>query len=103
MKITIISGSTRKNSQSRRVSEYLSSCLTKFEIENTILDLNEKRLPLYDSGEDESWQPLWDEMSDVLQQSDGFVFVSPEWDGMFSVGLHNMFHYADKEMADNNY
>ncbi len=100
MKITIISGSTRNNSQSRRVSDYLSDCLTKYNIENTILDLNEKRLPLYDGTEEGVWKTLWDEISSLLNQSDGFVFVSPEWDGMFSVGLHNMFHYSDKELAD---
>lgn len=100
MKITIISASTRNNSQSLRVSDYLSSRLTKFNIENTILDLNEKRLPLYDDTGEGPWKKLWSEISNLLEQSDGFVFVSPEWDGMFSVGLHNMFHYADKEFAD---
>lgn len=100
MKITIISASTRNNSQSRRVSDYLSSRLTKLNIENTVLDLNEKRLPLYDDTGEGPWKELWSEMSNLLEHSDGFVFVSPEWDGMFSVGLHNMFHYADKELAD---
>lgn len=100
MNITIISGSTRNNSQSRRVSDYLSLRLTKFGIENTVLDLNEKRLPLYDDTEEGPWQILWNEISSLLSQSDGFVFVSPEWDGMFSVGIHNMFHYVGKEMAD---
>lgn len=100
MKITIISASTRNNSQSRRVSDYLSSRLTKLDIENNTLDLNEKRLPLYDDTEEGPWKELWGEISSLLEQSDGFVFVSPEWDGMFSVGLHNMYHYADKELAD---
>lgn len=100
MKITIISASTRNNSESRRVSDYLSGRLTKFNIENTILDLNEKRLPLYDDTGEGSWKELWDDMSHLLEDSNGFVFVSPEWDGMFSVGLHNMFHYTDKELAD---
>lgn len=100
MKITIIQGSTRDNSQSKRVADYLSARLTKFKIENTILDLNEKRLPLYDDTGEGPWRSLWNEISELLNKSDGFIFVSPEWDGMFSVGLHNLFHYADKELAD---
>ncbi len=100
MKIIIISASTRNNSQSRRVSDYLSSRLTELKIDNNILDLNEKRLPLYDDTEEGPWKELWGQISNSLEQSDGFVFVSPEWDGMFSVGLHNMYHYADKELAD---
>ncbi len=100
MKITIISGSTRSNSQSRRVADYLSARLTHGHTENAILDLHEKRLPLYDASGAGAWKSLWSDMGDMLEQSDGFVFVSPEWDGMFSVGIHNMLHYADKEMAD---
>ena len=100
MKITIISGSTRDNSESKLIAEYLSVCLTKNNINSVILDLNEKRLPLYNATESGSWELIWDEISRLLNQSDGFVFVSPEWDGMFSVGLHNMFHYVDKELAD---
>ena len=100
MNITIISGSTREGSQSRRVCDYLSARLTSLNIENAVLDLNEKRLPLYDDTDEGEWKDLWAEMSELLQKSDGFVFVSPEWDGMFSVGLHNMFHYLDTELAD---
>lgn len=100
MKIAIISASTRNNSQSRKVSDYLSSCLIKFNIENNIIDLNKKRLPLYDDSGKGLWKKSWKEISNLLKKSDGFIFVSPEWDGMFSVGLHNMFHYLDKELAD---
>ena len=100
MKIIIISGSTRDNSQSRRVSDYLSGCLTKLNIETATVDLHEKKLPLYDGSSEGNWQALWNQISDTLNQGDGFIFVSPEWDGMFSVGIHNMFHYADKELAD---
>jgi len=100
MKITIIQGSTRDNSQSRKVADYLSARLMKFNIENIILDLNEKRLPLYNDIKNGPWKSLWNEISEELNESDGLIFVSPEWDGMFSVGLHNMFYYVDKELAD---
>jgi len=100
MKITIISGSIRDNSASKQVAEYLSVCFTKNSIDSSILDLNEKRLPLYNATESGSWELIWNDISNLLNQSDGFIFVSPEWDGMFSVGLHNMFHYVNKELAD---
>ena len=100
MKLTIISGSTRNDSQSRRVSDYFSERLKKFTVDAIIIDLHEKRLPLYDGTGAGAWKTLWEEVSGVLSKSDGFIFVSPEWDGMFSVGIHNMFHYVGKEMAD---
>lgn len=100
MKITLIAASTRADAQSRKVADYLAAQLTKQKIENILIDLNEKRLPLYDDTGEGDWKPMWEEMSKTFSESDGFIFVSPEWDGMFSVGLHNMFHYVDKELAD---
>ena len=100
MKIRIISGSVRDDSQSKKVSEYLSGRLESLGIENSIVDLNEKRLPLYDDTGEGDWKEMWNEISNTFNQSDGFIFVSPEWDGMFSVGIHNMFHYLEKEIAD---
>ncbi len=100
MKIIILSGSTRNHSQSRRAADYLSSRLTLLKIENAIMDLNKQRLPLYDDTKEGDWKEMWEEMSAALRGAEGFVFVSPEWDGMFSVGIHNLLHYVDKEMAD---
>ena len=100
MKISIIQGSTRPNSASREVSEYLSSRLTALGIESSIVDLHEQRLPLFDASEEGEWTQVWDSISRGLTESDGFIFVSPEWDGMMSVGLHNFLHYTEKELAD---
>ena len=100
MIITVISGSTRKDSQSRRVCDYLAGRLAHLGVETAVVDLHEKKLPLYDDAGEGAWKPVWEEVSGTLEKSDGFVFVSPEWDGMMSVGIHNLFHYADKEMAD---
>ncbi len=63
------------------------------------VDLNEKRLPLYDDSESGPWQEVWEPIETELDQADAFVFVSPEWDGMFSVGLHNMFHYTTRNQV----
>ncbi len=35
-----------------------------------------------------------------LSSSDGFVFVSPEWNGMMSLTLPNMLHYVSQELAN---
>jgi NAD(P)H-dependent FMN reductase len=100
MKIVVISGSTRAGSQSLKVAEYLAARLGALGVEATVMDLNEKRLPLYDDTGEGQWKEMWQGMSAELASSDGYVFVSPEWDGMFSVGIHNMLHYAEKEMSD---
>ncbi len=95
MKIVFVSGSVRSDSQSRKVTDYLAGRLNDA-MEVKIVDLNEHRLPLYDDSTDGPWQEIWGPIENELMSADGFVVVSPEWDGMFSVGLHNMFHYVTK-------
>lgn len=94
MKIVVINGSTRANSQSRRVADYLLDRLRNLNTEAVLVDLNEQRLPLYDDTDEGPWQEIWQPIEAELENADGFVFVSPEWDGMFSAGLHNLFNYV---------
>ncbi|MDQ3093897.1 MAG: NAD(P)H-dependent oxidoreductase [bacterium] len=93
MKISVISGSTRSGSKTLEVSEYLAKSLKESGVDVELIDLNELRLPLYDDDsvkQDKTWLKILPK----LQSSDGFIFASPEWDGMFSVGLHNLFYYT---------
>jgi NAD(P)H-dependent FMN reductase len=101
MKIVLISGSTRANSQSRKVTDYLAVRLQALDAETAILDLNETKLPMYDDTDDGPWKAIWEPVSKGLSEAEGFVFISPEWDGMASVGLFNLLHYVgnQKEMA----
>lgn len=94
MKVAIISASTRKNSQSRNVSEYLKGLFQSEDIDTAVIDLSEQVLPIYDDSENGDWQSVWQPIENSLSESDAFVLVSPEWDGMFSAGLHNMFNYV---------
>lgn len=95
MKISVISGSHRKNSQSEKVSRYLIKELSsKLSISTYLLPLAENPLPLMDEGffnpEDEKWKQIWKPISEELQSSDGIIVVSPEWHGMVPAGLKNL-------------
>lgn len=96
MKIVVVSGSVRDGSQSRKVADYLQERLADMDVEAGLVDLNKQRLPLYDHSDEGPWQDIWAPIEKELSDADGFVFVSPEWDGLASVGLHNMFHYTTK-------
>jgi NAD(P)H-dependent FMN reductase len=105
MKITIINGSTRTGSNSIKISEYIKNQLEPKNIDGgnvsaEVLDLSKTILPVYDDSEPENLKPILEKIQTWLGESDGFVFVSPEWDGMFSVGILNLLHYIDKELAD---
>jgi len=87
----------RGKSQSLKVANYLKLRLEGQGKVAPLLDLHEFKLPIYDAGETKSSSEA--ELVEKLANADGYVFVSPEWNGMMSVGLVNMMHYAGGNMA----
>jgi NAD(P)H-dependent FMN reductase len=101
MKITIVSGSHRHNSQSRKVADHIQSSLLEEKIcdETEIYSLEGNPLPLWDQGiwdGEEKWETLLAPLRETLQQSDAFVVIAPEWHGQVPAGLKNFFLIAGK-------
>ena len=101
MKIVIISGSHRKNSESGRVANYIKNNLNNIapEVEAQILSLEGNPIPLWDEDvwkDDPEWKKVWGPYSDMLKSADGFVVVTPEWGGMVPSGLKNLFILSTK-------
>jgi NAD(P)H-dependent FMN reductase len=99
MKITLICASSRANSQSLKITKYLEQSLSADNVDTEIIDLNILKLPVYDDSGEGDWKTAWDDVSKTLDKSDGFVVVSPEWNGMAGPAWFNMLHYTDHEMA----
>ncbi len=99
MRIVVVSASARSGSQSLKISKYIAERLTVQETGSDLLDLYELPLPLYDDAQHPELVDMLTSLKQRLDQADGFVFVSPEWNGMASVALFNMFHYLDHELA----
>ena len=96
MKISIISGSHRKASQSEKVGRFIQHTLEEEQIcEHTWLyKLAENPLPLWDESiwdGNPEWQQRLGPISAELAASDGFVIISPEWHGQVPAGLKNFF------------
>jgi len=95
MKICIISGSHRENSQSSKVAKYYQSVLLNGICDEApIVDLANNPLPLWDEGiwdGDEDWTNLLTPLRELLSSCDGFVVVTPEWHGQVPAGLKNFF------------
>ncbi len=98
---TLISGSTRPNSQSSKVAGYIASVLAALEADATveIVDLAKVPLPGWHEGfwaqgppPDENWA----QVSALLGVSDGLVVVAPEWNGMTPPALMNVFLLAGR-------
>lgn len=96
MRITLVCGSHRKNSQSLKVTKFLSTVLEKKEIEISILDLGGNPLPIWDPSmweKKSDLKDLWNGFNQDLNKSDAYIFVTPEYSGMASPALKNFFLY----------
>jgi NAD(P)H-dependent FMN reductase len=94
MKVAIVSGSHRENSESERVSLFLQQRLSALSAHGSIVSLAGNPLPLWDESVwagDERWKELWGPISSTLRESDALVVVAPEWAGMVPPALKNFF------------
>ena len=93
MKIGIVVGSHRHDSQSRKVALYLEQQLQSLNAETWLHDLAHDPLPLWDEnlGSGEGPWAFLPDLVEQLQSSDGFVIVSPEWHGMATSAVKNFF------------
>lgn len=104
MKISVVSGSQRPNSQSRKVALYLAARLAAREIEvGDLIDLGTSPLPMWDesafSSEPSPLKDAWAPLSSEFQSCDGFVCVVPEWHGMVPPAFKNMLLLCTSELA----
>lgn len=104
MKIGIIVGSHRKESQSTKVGRFVERHLQELvaDVEIYFLDLRNNPLPLWQEDmweEGSDMQAMWQPYSTELGSCDAFVVVSPEWSGMAPAGLKNFFLYCKYELS----
>ncbi|MGE8722894.1 NADPH-dependent FMN reductase [Leptospira terpstrae] len=96
MKICLVAGSHRKNSQSLKVGKFLAKTLEAKGIETLLLDLGGSPLPLWEPTmweKDSEIKKFWLEYSAGFSSADAYVFLSPEYAGMASPALKNFFLY----------
>lgn len=96
MKYFIVSGSTRENSQSYKVSTYLMTILESmgYGVNSHILDLAIANLPLWNENlwdNRAEWDKTWLHYSNLLSECDAIIIVTPEWGGMVPAALKNFF------------
>ena len=112
MQFTIISGSHRLNSQSYRVGKYIEKQLLNTHQSSEIkednpnpnkvflLDLAKTKLPLW-SDQKEEWVSIWNPIAEKLSESDAFVLITPEYNGMATAILKNFLLFcSNKELGD---
>ncbi|TGL48525.1 NADPH-dependent oxidoreductase [Leptospira meyeri] len=96
MKICLVVGSHRKNSQSLKVGKFLAKSLETKGIDTLLFDLGVNPLPLWEPAmweKESDLNKFWLDYSEGLGSADAYVFLSPEYAGMASPALKNFFLY----------
>ena len=97
LKIAIISGSNRYNSQSIRISKIYMEKLNTLKIDVQLINLEKEKLPFWEDDHEEFISPhkeVFKNISMILNAAEGFVFVVPEWGGMVPSQVKNIFLLA---------
>jgi len=94
VKIGVIVGSHRKESQSAKVGRHLTQALCSRDgVDTWTLDLGKTPLPLWDEdlwNEGTQWSAI-PALKAELDACDGFLVIAPEWHGMVPAALKNFF------------
>ncbi|TNE33380.1 MAG: NADPH-dependent oxidoreductase [Alphaproteobacteria bacterium] len=101
IKIGIIIGSIRENSQSGRIGDYVAELLHQMSdgIEPMIFSLRDIELPFWTEDKwkaDSEMSAFWKPHSQALKACHGFVVIAPEWAGMAPPHLKNFLLMCDK-------
>ena len=94
MKIAIISGSHRENSQSLKVARHIEMNSADICAETWLYSLSGNPLPLWDEGVwegEQKWLELLNPIREQLSSCDALVIITPEWHGQVPAGLKNFF------------
>jgi len=97
MKLTIVCGSHRLNSQSLKVAKFIQQNVVEQALctDADLMDLaTDGALPLWDEGiwnGESAWKERLAPLSERLAKSDGFVIIAPEYHGQVPAALKNFF------------
>jgi NAD(P)H-dependent FMN reductase len=93
LRIALIAGSNRSDSQSGRVARYLAERLTDMDASTDVIDLAAEPLPLWPEKSENS---PWPDFANRLRAAQAVVVITPEWHGMACPALKNLFLYAGR-------
>jgi len=93
LRIALIAGSNRSDSQSSRVAHYLAQRLTDMGASTDVIDLAAEPLPLWP---EKSVNSPWPDSANKLRAAQAVVVITPEWHGMACPALKNLFLYAGR-------
>jgi hypothetical protein len=106
MKMGIIVGSHRRDSQSGKVGRFIKKAAVngKFASSIYLLNCGDQPLALWDEGmwtNDPKWQQTWGPIAAELRSCEAYIIVTPEYAGMVPAALKNIFLFCSKQELSN--
>lgn len=91
--VTVVVGSHREDSQSLKIGTMMRDKLSQLSACSSVslINLATANLPFWQESYTDEEQALIQGARDTLQNSDAFVFVVPEWNGMVPSAMKNLF------------
>lgn len=100
-KIAVVTGSTRDGRKNRQVAEWVvARGRQRDDAEFELVDIADYRLPLLGEPGNEQALASAKEFSARMDEFDGFIFVTPEYNHSVSPALSNALSYLKPELAD---
>lgn len=100
MLISIVVGSSRRDSQSAKVGKYIQGLLN---VDNSLHSVKDLFPKLWHNSDFESLEEKAvaynTGVCETLNKADAFIFVVPEWNGMVPPGMKNLFIVCANELA----
>ena len=94
MKVVVISGSPRKNSNTHIMMKYVFDYLKSKNDETKFVDLSNEGIDYY-RGPDEEYSEITKQNASNLTQADLWLVGSPIYNSFFSSALKNLFEYIN--------
>ncbi|WP_163933966.1 NADPH-dependent FMN reductase [Paraferrimonas sp. SM1919] len=94
MSYLIVSSSPRDASQSAKVAQYLQQQLGSSAEHLELVQLN---LPFWDGSDEAIAKPQWQQIKHKLKHAQGYIFITPEWNGIASPLLKNFLMMCDAQ------
>ncbi|MCO7224212.1 NADPH-dependent FMN reductase [Pleionea sp. CnH1-48] len=99
VKILAFSGSLRKDSYNKKLAKIVAAGAEKAGAEVTYIDLKDYPLPLFNE-DDEAANGIHEnalKLKALMNEADGFIITSPEYNGSYSGALKNIVDWASRQ------
>ncbi len=99
VKLMVFAGSLRKDSYNKQLARILAEAAKKQGAEVNYIELNDYPLPLFNEDDEanEGIHPNALTLKKMMNEADGFLITSPEYNGSYSGVLKNMIDWASRQ------